>query len=129
MDDYERRRLEAITARSAQLTGSAAVVAALAGIASQSPTTLVAIGLFVVAAGIGVAAQWPFNGIGLDPQVIIQNATGADPNATHQEIAKGLVEDIRTTRNAADARSLLNRVGLCVQVAALALILLAAVTK
>ena len=50
MDGYERQRLEAITARSAQLTGSAAIVAGLAGFAIHSSAVVGAVALFVVAA-------------------------------------------------------------------------------
>ena len=128
MDGYERQRLEAITARSAQLTGSAAIVAGLAGFAIHSSAVVGAVALFVVAAALGVAAQWPLTGEGLHPGNIVADMTDRDHIQTHQQVALGLVKDIETTRDAADKRSLLNRVGLIVQVAGLALVLAAVLT-
>ena len=128
MDAYERQRLEAITARSAQLTGSAAIVAALAGFAVHSSVVVVAVALFVVAAALGVAAQWPLTGEGLQPRKIISDMEGTNHVETHYQIALGIVLDIETTRSAADTRSLLNRVGLIVQVAGLALVFAAVLT-
>ena len=75
MDGYERQRLEAITARSARLTGSAAIVAGLAGFAIHSSAVVGAVALFVVAAALGVAAQWPLTGEGLHPGNIVADMT------------------------------------------------------
>ncbi len=122
LDDIERRRLESITARSAQLTGSAAIVAGLAGFAVHSGGLVATVVLFVVAAALGVAAQWPKTGLGLDPHLIWGRTVGADEEATRTRLAEAIVKDIETTRSVARDRSIINRIGLCIQVAALAVL-------
>ena len=117
-----------LASRVHEQTGSAAIVAGLAGFAIHSSAVVGAVALFVVAAALGVAAQWPLTGEGLHPGNRVADMTDRGHLQTHQQVALGLVKDIETTRDAADKRSLLNRVGLIVQVAGLALVLAAVLT-
>lgn len=126
VDEYERRRLDVTTSRAASLTGGAAVVAALVGFLGDEPLLLVTVALLVVAVGLGAAAQWPYAGRGVDPHRVHQKAPGMTDDAIRTDLAAAIIEDIETTRSAATLRSVLGRVGLVIQVLALALLVVSA---
>ncbi|MGC4174270.1 hypothetical protein [Demequina sp.] len=111
--------LRTVEARASQLMASAAIVAALSAVVKVTVYTTIAMVLFVGAAALGAAAQWPRPASGGGAQRTLNGVRADGGELGIRSMNNGLAKAIEDVRSITAARSTLVRIGVVVQILAL----------
>ena len=99
-------------------------VAALSAVVDVTVFTIIAMVLFVGAAALGGAAQWPRRAVGGGSHRTIEGMRSDGWKLGSRRANNGLANAVQSIRDITDARSNLVRIGVIVQVTALAVLVL-----
>lgn len=118
--DIQTGRVSNMQNRAGVLTGASAVAAGLVSAAADSPWWILPIALFAIAAVIGTSVFFPSSGGAIQPNAVVELASGISPAQLKHAIATGIVTEYKEQEDANKRHAGWLRLGLVVLIFAIA---------